>query len=223
MAYRAAADAALGHRSATCGAKRAKGRVEARASSTSDKKKCGRPVITARTPLHRAGCACAPAHRQVSGQIRVPVAGDGVAVIVSTMKFLQLNFLPRSADLALLLLRVWHGGALLLLHGWGKLTGFSAMADRFVDPFGIGKTPSLVLALGGELVCASLLALGLFTRLAALGAGATMTTAFWFVHGSKLTGPGNGEMAFLYLGVCLALFIAGPGKFSVDARLGGKT
>ena len=146
-----------------------------------------------------------------------------MAVMVPAMKFLQLNFLPRSADLALLLLRIWHGGALLLLHGWGKLTGFSAMAEKFVDPFGIGKTPSLVLAVGGEVVCTLLLVLGLFTRLAALGAGATMATAFWFVHGSRLAGPGNGEMAFLFLGVCLALFVAGPGKFSVDAKLGGKT
>ena len=138
------------------------------------------------------------------------------------MKFLQLNFLPRSADAALLLLRIWHGGALLLLHGWGKLTGFSAMADKFVDPFGIGRTPSLVLAIGGEVVCASLLVLGLFTRIAALGAGATMATAFWFAHGGKLSGPGNGEMAFLFLGVYIALFIAGAGRFSLDARLGAK-
>ena len=139
------------------------------------------------------------------------------------MKFLHLNFIPRSTDAALLLLRVWHGGALLLLHGWGKLTGFSAMADQFVDPFGIGKTPSLVLAVGGEVVCAALLVLGLFTRVAAFGAAATMATAFWFAHGGKLSGPGNGEMAFVFLGVYVALFIAGAGKFSLDAKLGAKT
>lgn len=111
---------------------------------------------------------------------------------------------------------------MVLLHGWGKLTGFSSLADRFVDPFGIGRTPSLVLAIGGELVCATLLVLGLFTRVAALGAAATMATAFWFAHGAKLTGPGNGEMAFLYLGVFVVLFISGAGKFSLDAKLGAK-
>lgn len=138
------------------------------------------------------------------------------------MKFLHLNFLPRSSDAALLLLRLWHGGALLLLHGWGKLTGFSAMAPNFVDPFGIGKTPSLALAVFGELVCSALIVLGLFTRVAALGSAITMGVAFWFAHGARLTGNGNGEMAFVFLGVYLALFLAGGGKFSLDAKMGAK-
>ena len=138
------------------------------------------------------------------------------------MKFLHLNFLPHSANGALLLLRIWHGASLLLLHGWGKVTGFSAMSDKFLDPFHIGKTPSLVLAIGGEVVCSLLLVLGLFTRVAAFGAAATMLTAFWFAHQGRLTGPGNGEMAFLYLGVFVALFIAGAGKYSIDAKLGAK-
>jgi putative oxidoreductase len=138
------------------------------------------------------------------------------------MKFLHLNFLPRSADGALLLLRIWHGAALLLLHGWGKLTGFSAMADKFPDPFGIGKSLSLALAVGGEVVCASLLVIGLFTRVAALGAAGVMATAFWYAHGAKLTGQGNGELAFVNLGVFIALFIAGGGKYSLDTKLGAR-
>ena len=138
------------------------------------------------------------------------------------MKFLHLNFLPRSADLALLILRLWHGAMLLLLHGWGKATGFSSLAEKFADPFGIGKTPSLVLAIFGEVVCTVLLVLGLYTRVAALGAGATMATAFWFAHGGRLTGQGNGELAFLFLGVFLALFFAGAGRYSLDAKLGAK-
>jgi putative oxidoreductase len=138
------------------------------------------------------------------------------------MKVLHLNFVPRSADVALLLLRIWYGGALLLLHGWGKVTGFSAMSSMFADPFGIGKTPTLVLAIIGEVVCSGLLILGLFTRVAALGSAITMAVAFWTAHGGRLTGPNNGEMAFLFLGGFVALFIAGAGKFSVDAKIGAK-
>ena len=139
------------------------------------------------------------------------------------MKFLHLNYLPRSADTALLLLRIWYGGALLLLHGWGKLTNFSSMAANFADPFGIGKTPSLVLVIFAEVVCATMIALGMFTRAAALVATINMGAAFWFGHGAKLTGRGNdGELAFLFLGVFLALFFAGGGKFSVDSKLGAK-
>lgn len=140
----------------------------------------------------------------------------------ATMKFLHLNFIPRSSDTALLLLRLWHGGAMLLLHGWGKVVNFSSMAQVFADPFGIGKTPSLALAVLAEFVCAALLVLGLFTRTAALILAINMAVAFWFGHGAKLTGQGNGEMAFIFAGVYLALFLAGGGRFSLDAKLGAK-
>lgn len=142
--------------------------------------------------------------------------------MLRAMKFLHLNFLPRSADLALLLLRVWYGGSLVLLHGWGKLTNFSEYAGKFPDPFHVGSKVSLGLAVAGEVLCAVLLVLGLFTRVAALGAAATMGTAFYFAHGARLTGDGNGELAFLYLGAFLALFVAGAGRFSVDASMGAK-
>jgi putative oxidoreductase len=138
------------------------------------------------------------------------------------MKFLHLNFLPRSADVALLVLRLWFGGSLLLLHGWDKVMNFSNYRPKFIDLFGIGQGPSLGLAVFGELVCSALLVLGLFTRVAALGTGITMGVAFWIAHGHRLTGEQSGEMPFMYLGVFLALFIAGAGKFSVDANLGVK-
>lgn len=138
------------------------------------------------------------------------------------MKLLHLNFLPRSSDAALLLLRLWHGTSMLALHGWGKLMNYSALTEKFADPFGIGQTPSLLLAIFGELVCSALIVLGLYTRFAALGSGITMAVAFWFAHGGKLQGTGNGELAFVFLGVYIALFIAGAGRYSLDAKMGAK-
>jgi putative oxidoreductase len=140
----------------------------------------------------------------------------------SAMKFLHLNFLPRSADAALLLLRLWYGASLFTLHGWGKVSGFSTIAGQFPDPFGTGAKPSLVLAILAEFVCAALVVLGLFTRVAALGVAIAMVTAFWFAHGGRLTGNNNGELAFIYLGAFVALFLGGAGKFSLDARMGAK-
>ncbi len=139
------------------------------------------------------------------------------------MKILHLNFVPRSADVALLALRLWYGLPLLLLHGWGKLTGFSAMAEKFPDPLNVGHSLSLGLAVFSEVVCAALIAVGLFTRVAALVALIELGTAFWFVHGHRLTGSGNGELPYLYVGVYLALLIAGGGKYSVDASIGAKS
>lgn len=139
------------------------------------------------------------------------------------MKFLHFNFIPRSPDAALLVLRLWFGGSMLFLHGWLKLVNFSSMAAQFPDLFGIGRGPTVGLAIFGELVCAALLMAGLFTRFAALGLAITMTVAFTMGHGGRLTGQGNGEMAFLYLGAFIALFVAGGGKFSFDAKMGAKT
>lgn len=138
------------------------------------------------------------------------------------MKFLHLNFFPRSADAALLVVRLWFGGAMAALHGWMKLTNYSGMSGKFADPFGLGQAPSLALVVFAEFVCGLLLVLGLFTRVAALILAFTMGVAFFMAHGGKLSGPGNGEMAFLFLGAYVALFLAGAGKFSVDAKMGAK-
>jgi putative oxidoreductase len=139
------------------------------------------------------------------------------------MKFLHLNFLPRSADFALLLIRVWYGASIFAVPGLMKLKNFSAMKSQFPDLLGIGGQTSLVLVIFAEVVCSALLVIGLFTRVAALVLAFTMAVAFWMAHGHKLVGDNNGMPAFLYLGAFLALFFAGAGKFSVDAKIGAKT
>lgn len=137
-------------------------------------------------------------------------------------KLLHFDFIPRSSDLALLLLRLVFGFGLFWLHGRGKLMDFSNLRGNFPDPLGVGSQTSLILALMGEVLCAALVAVGAYTRLAALGCAVTMGVAFHFVHGDKLMGDGNGELAFLFLAAFVALFIAGGGRYSLDAKLGAK-
>ena len=137
-------------------------------------------------------------------------------------KLFQLGFLPKSTDCALLLLRLGFGLSLLLLHGWGKLMKFSELSDKFPDPLGIGHTPSLVLAIVGEVLGSSLVVLGWFTRFGALCAAVTMGVAFVMVHGMRLRGPGNGEDAMIYFFGFIAILLAGAGRFSVDGSGGGK-
>lgn len=138
-------------------------------------------------------------------------------------KILQLGFLPTSADCALLVLRLAFGLSLLLLHGWGKVMKFSDLSEKFPDPLGVGHSVSLTMAIFAEVVCSSLVALGLFTRLAAFVCAFLVGVAFFIVHGMKLRGAGNGEDALVYLAAFLTIFLAGPGRFSVDARLGAKS
>ena len=132
-------------------------------------------------------------------------------------KVLHLDFLPRSVDCGLLVLRLWLGLSLLLLHGWSKLTTFSETASKFPDPIGAGPGISLALTIFAEVACAVLIVAGLFTRAAALVQVILMSVAFFVVHKASLTqGSGSGELAFIYLAGFATLFIAGAGRFSFD-------
>lgn len=133
-------------------------------------------------------------------------------------KFLHLEFVPRSADVALLVLRVWLGLSMALLHGWGKLENLFSGSSKFPDILGIGSTSALALAVFAEFLCSILIVVGLWTRLASLMLVIAMSVAFFIAHGAKLSGPGNGELAFVYLAGYVVLLLAGAGKFSVDRK-----
>jgi putative oxidoreductase len=130
---------------------------------------------------------------------------------------LRLEFLPSSVDFGLLVLRVWIGLSMLLLHGWSKLQGYKKAGD-FGDPLGVGNEVSWGLAVFGEVVCSALLVFGLFTRFAALAGAITMSVAFIMVHRMVLKGPNPGELAFIYLAAFLTIFLAGPGRFALDGK-----
>src|SRR6478736_332133 len=121
-----------------------------------------------------------------------------------------------TANLGLLVLRLWLGGAMLLLHGWDKITHYGKLSKEFPDLLHIGSpAANLVLAIFAEVVCSALLAVGFITRFAALTLAINLAVAFTLVHHLKLAGdPPNGEMAFIYLAGYVTLMIAGPGRFS---------
>jgi putative oxidoreductase len=122
-------------------------------------------------------------------------------------------------SVAMLLFRVWIGLTMFLNHGLAKLKGFNTLASDFADPFGIGSTPSLILAIFAEAFASILLVLGLLTRFGALTLAITMGVAFVVVHKGVLSGPRNGELAFIYFACYLILFMVGPGRFSFDYYL----
>jgi putative oxidoreductase len=131
---------------------------------------------------------------------------------------LRLSFLPVNADCGLLLLRLWTGLSMLLIHGWPKLTHFSEMAAKLPDPLHVGAKVSLGLSIVSEVLGSVLLILGLFTRLGALFGVINMAVAFIMVHHYALHGQSSGELAFVYLGAYLALLFAGGGRMAVDGK-----
>lgn len=126
------------------------------------------------------------------------------------------------ASFGLLLLRLWLGGAMLLLHGWDKISHFSGYAKEFPDPLHIGHGVSLGLAVFAETVCSLLLLIGLVTRFASAILVINMVVAFTLIHQLALSGEHSGELAFIYLAGYVALLVAGPGRFSADAVFFGK-
>ena len=107
-------------------------------------------------------------------------------------------------------------GLVFLVHGTGKHLGFPALGMEF--PAG---SPAWI-AGWIELVGGALIALGLFTRPAAFIASGTMAGAYFMVHAPQNFYPAvnGGDAAILYCFVFLYLFFAGPGPWSVDAKLG---
>jgi putative oxidoreductase len=132
--------------------------------------------------------------------------------------FLRAGFLPSSVDLGLLVLRIWVAASLLMLHGVGKADRLFGDNPTFRSVFGLSPVVSLALAVVGEVVAPVFLLVGFAARWAALLSATTMATAFIVAHGSALSGERSGELPFVYLAAMVALFLAGPGRFSVDGR-----
>ena len=122
-------------------------------------------------------------------------------------------------SLLLLALRLLFGG-LLLSHGIQKWTNFESMSAAFPDPLGVGHSVSLGLAIFGELFCSIGFILGALYRLAMIPMIFTMIVAFFVVHANDVFAVK--ELAFIYLVVFILMYIAGPGKFSIDHIIGNE-
>ena len=131
------------------------------------------------------------------------------------MKSTFLSGAALSNDLGLLILRLFAGG-LMLTHGFPKLQMLLAGNFQFADPIGVGMELTLVLSVFAEFLCAILVILGFFTRLAVVPLIINMAVAFFIVHSPDPLQVK--ELALIYLIVFITLFFTGPGQYSIDAR-----
>ncbi|QJP15146.1 DoxX family protein [Starkeya sp. ORNL1] len=107
-------------------------------------------------------------------------------------------------------------GLLLLQHGTQKILSFPPSGRPPVEIASLTGVSGLI-----ELVCGTLLVLGLFSRPAAFIASGFTAVAYFMVHAPQNFFPiiNGGELAALYCFVFFYLFFAGPGPWSLDAQL----
>ena len=125
-----------------------------------------------------------------------------------------MNSLKRYADPIYCLMRLVVG-LLFACHGGQKILNFPPAAKAMqLDTLGM---------VGGyiELICGFLIALGLFTSIAAFIASGMMAVAYFKVHASGGFFPiiNRGELAVAYCFVFLFIFLYGGGRLSLDALI----
>jgi putative oxidoreductase len=138
-------------------------------------------------------------------------------------RFLNARFVPSSCDAGLLVLRIGTGLILFLRHGWEKVSLLTLINLHFPDPLHIGHSTSWVLAMTSDGICSLLIILGVATRWLSLWCFVNIFVAWSLVHHFSFVGksPGadHGELIALYLSALIALMVAGPGRYSVDAMV----
>ena len=121
--------------------------------------------------------------------------------------------ISRAYSLFLLALRIIFG-ILLVRHGIEKLANYTELCFSFPAPIGLGKEIALILVVFTELCCGLTFIFGILYRLCLIPIIIVMGVAFFHVHEGNIT---EGELALSYLLLFILMYIAGPGKYSVDA------
>ncbi|MFW5760384.1 MAG: DoxX family protein [Cyclobacteriaceae bacterium] len=119
-----------------------------------------------------------------------------------------------NTDIGLLILRIFAGALMLIMHGLQKLFSWERLFHSFSDPLGLGSEISYILTVFAEVLCSFLVIIGYLSRYAVIPLIITMLVAAFIVHGND-PWPQK-EMALIYCSIFITLFFTGPGRYSID-------
>ena len=134
-------------------------------------------------------------------------------------KLFSTSYSATAFDISILILRI-AVSITMIHHGYGKMTHFSEMQDKFMNFMGLGPAISLGLTIFAELFCSILVLVGFMTRLALVPCIITMAVAVFIAHDADIFD--KGELAALYLIVYTSLIFIGPGRYSIDGLISQK-
>ena len=124
-------------------------------------------------------------------------------------------FRGRGVSFLILFIRLFFG-ALFFLNGLDKMMDFEQLSSTFPSVLGLGSYMSLMLAIFCEFAGSMFLMVGLMTRIVLIPMIFAMAVAFFDVNDGMMP---EGELPLIYMLVFFALFLIGPGRYSVDCLI----
>ena len=139
------------------------------------------------------------------------------------MNKIKKHLFDTSIDLGLLILRLGLGIP-MMVHGWPKISGGTEMWVKLgskMSLLGIDAVPVFwgVMAAVAEFVGGLFLLLGWLTRPASFLLAFTMLVATIYHYSEEGAGFGDASHALELMMVFIAIYMAGPGKYSMDEKL----
>jgi len=125
----------------------------------------------------------------------------------------------RAQDLGLLFLRASGAMFLLFVHGLPKLLDFKAQLTLIEDPFHMGASLTLCMAIFAEVLCPLLILTGVLARLACVPILFLLLVALVVVHSEWSVE--QGQFGWLLTIIFTSVLIAGPGRLALNVRFPG--
>ncbi|QCW99479.1 DoxX family protein [Aggregatimonas sangjinii] len=117
-------------------------------------------------------------------------------------------------DVVLLVYRIAISMAFLFIHGLKKILNFQEEVQHIPDPFNMGGYTATIIAIFSNVICSIFIAMGLFTRVFALGAFMIPFIGLTIVHANDPWVVK--DVPLMYSLAFLVIIVLGPGKYSAD-------